>query len=127
MPAIHRFEIPASKFERVKTFYETFLNTQIYSQDLRETMGSIVGMLYGGIGVGGALVHNPESGYLPSREGTLVYLNVSGDLDYVLGRVGAAGGEALLPKTALGEDAGGGYVAWVLDTEGNKVGLFSQE
>ena len=68
-----------------------------------------------------------NAGYLPSREGTLVYLNVSGDLDDVLGRVGAAGGEALLPKTALGGDAGGGYVAWVLDTEGNKVGLFSQE
>ena len=127
MSAIHWFEIPVSNFERAKTFYETVLNTQIYSQDLRETMGSIVGMLYGGDGVGGALVHNPDAGYIPAREGTLVYLNVSGDLNDVLGRVGNAGGEALLPKTALGEDAGGGYVAWVLDTEGNKVGLFSQE
>ena len=45
MSAIHWFEIPASSFERAKTFYETVLNTQIYSQDLRETMGSIVGML----------------------------------------------------------------------------------
>ena len=90
-------------------------------------MGSIVGMLYGGDGVGGALVHNPQYGYAPSREGTLVYLSVTGDLNDVLARASDAGREVLLPKTALGENAGGGYVGWVLDTEGNKVGFFSRE
>ena len=127
MSAIHWFEIPVSDFERAKTFYETVKEIQINWQDLRETMGSIVGMLYGGDGVGGALVHNPQYGYVPSREGTLVYLSVTGDLNDVLARASDAGGEVLLPKTALGENAGGGYVGWVLDTEGNKVGFFSQE
>ena len=68
MSAIHWFEIPVSDFERAKTFYETVMEIQINWQDLRETMGTIVGMLYGGDGVGGALVHNPQYGYTPSRE-----------------------------------------------------------
>ena len=127
MSAIHWFEIPVADFERAKTFYETVMDIQINWQDLRETMGSIIGMLYGGGGVSGALVHNPQYGYVPSREGTLVYLAVSGDLNIVLARVADAGGEVVLPKTALGEGAGGGFIGWVIDSEGNKVGFFSEE
>ena len=77
--------------------------------------------------VGGALVHNPQYGYAPSTTGTLVYITVQGDLDAVLARIGDAGGEVLLPKTALGENAGGGYVGWAQDTEGNRVGFYSDE
>ena len=127
MSAIHWFEIPVADFERAKTFYETVLDAQLFINDQRETMGSMLGVFPHEGGVGGCLVHNPQFGYTPAGEGTLVYLSVSGDLNNVLARVSAAGGEALLPKTALGEDAGGGYVSWVRDTEGNKVGLYSAE
>ncbi len=127
MSAIHWFEIPASDFERAKTFYETVLNTQLFVNDQRETMGSMLGLFPHQSGVGGCLVHNPQFGYRPSSEGTLVYLSYTGDLNKALARVPAAGGEVLLPKTELGENAGGGFVSWVRDSEGNKVGFYSDE
>lgn len=127
MGAVHWFEIPALDFERAKRFYETVLDTQLFVNDQRETMGSMLGVFPHEGGVGGCLVHNPQFGYAPSDQGTLVYLRAQGDLNAALGRVPGAGGEVLLPKTALGEDAGGGYVAWLRDSEGNKVGLYSAE
>ncbi len=126
MSALNWFEIPVSDFERAQSFYETVMAVQLFVNDMRETMGSMLGVFPHEGGPGGALVHNPQFGYTPSTDGTLVYLNVSGDLDEVLGRVADAGGEVLLPKTALGENAGGGYVGWVRDTEGNKVAFYSQ-
>lgn len=127
MSAIHWFEIPATDFDRAKAFYETVLNTSLFINDQRATMGSMLGVFPHEGGVGGCLVHNPQFGYTPAAAGALVYLRVTGDLDQALERVGAAGGEVLLPKTALGDDAGGGYVAWLRDSEGNKVGLYSAE
>lgn len=63
-------------------------------------------------------------GYVPSQQGTLVYLVVDGDLDDVLSKVEMAGGQVLLPKASLG-DADPGFVSWIADSEGNKVGLYS--
>jgi len=127
MSAIHWFEIPASDFDRAKAFYETVLDVELFVNDQRETMGSMLGVFPHEGGVGGCLVHNPQFGYTPSTEGTLVYITATGDLDLVLARVKAAGGEILLPKTALGDNAGGGFVGWVRDSEGNKVGFYSSE
>lgn len=127
MSVINWFEIPVSDFERAKTFYEAVLNTKLFVNDQRETMGSMLGVFPHDGSVGGCLVHNPQYGYTPSTEGTLVYITATGDLSVTLSRVAAAGGEVLLPKTALGENAGGGFVGWVRDTEGNKIGLYSEE
>ena len=127
MSAAQWFEIPASDFDRAKAFYETVLDTQLFVNDQRATMGSMLGIFPHGEGVGGCLVHNPGFGYTPAETGTLVYLRAEGDLNDVVARVEAAGGEVLLPKTALGEGAGGGFVAWAKDTEGNKVGFYSRK
>lgn len=127
MSVINWFEVSVADFERAKTFYETVLEKQLFVNDQRETMGSMLGVFPHDGQVGGCLVHNPQYGYTPSAEGTLVYFTITGDMDSALARVPAAGGEVLLPKTALGEDAGGGYVSWVRDTEGNKVGFYSGE
>ncbi len=127
MTVINWFEVPVADFERAKTFYETVLDKQLFVNDQRETMGSMLGVFPHDGQVGGCLVHNPQFGYKPSTEGTMVYFTISGDLDLALARVPAAGGEVLLPKTELGENAGGGFVSWVRDTEGNKVGFYSEE
>ena len=127
MSAIHWFEIPVADFDRAKDFYETVLDIQLYVNDQRETMGSMLGVFPHSDGVGGCLVHNPQYGYTPAAVGTLVYLKVAGDLNAALARVDAAGGQVLLPKTPLGDDAGGGFVGWLQDTEGNKVGVYSDE
>ena len=127
MSVINWFEVPVADFERARQFYETVIDTQLFINDQRETMGSMLGVFPHDGQVGGCLVHNPQFGYTPSTEGTLVYFTISGDLDAVLARVPGAGGEVLLGKTALGENAGGGFVGWVRDTEGNKVGFYSDE
>ncbi|MYD09603.1 MAG: VOC family protein [Chloroflexi bacterium] len=126
MSVINWFEVPVADFERAKTFYETVLDKQLFVNDQRETMGSILGVFPHDGQVGGCLVHNPQYGYTPSAEGTLVYFTITGNMDSALTRVPAAGGQVLLPKTELGENAGGGYVSWVRDTEGNKVGFYSE-
>ena len=51
----------------------------------------------------------------------VVYLNADPQLAQVLARVPKAGGEVLLPRTALPD--GMGYFAQIRDTEGNRVGL----
>lgn len=60
-------------------------------------------------------------------QGTLVYNTVKGNLAAVLARFADAGGEILLPKTPLDENASGGFVGWVQDSNGNKVGFYSDE
>ena len=127
MSALHWFEIPVADIRRAAAFYERVLGASIQVIDMTAQMGSMIGMLPNRGGVGGALVENSQYGYTPSQAGTLVYLVVDGDLDQTLARVEPAGGRVLLPKTALGEGAGSGFIAWVADSEGNRVGLFSEE
>lgn len=127
MSALHWFEIPAQDIRRAAAFYEQVLGTPIPVLDLTAQMGSMIGMLPNRGGVGGALVQNSQHGYVPSETGTLVYLIVDGGLDRALARAIAAGGQVLLPKTALGAENGGGFTAWILDSERNRVGLFGAE
>jgi predicted enzyme related to lactoylglutathione lyase len=53
----------------------------------------------------------------------LIYFSCA-DLANELGRVEAAGGTVIKPKTAIGE--GYGFTALFKDTEGNRVALHSQ-
>ena len=71
-------------------------------------------------GVGGALLHG--EGYNPSTEGTILYLNGGDNLSTVLDKVEGAGGKIAMPKTDIGEN---GFVAYFIDSEGNRVGLHS--
>lgn len=61
----------------------------------------------------------------PSQEGVLVYLNANPAMDPILEKIEAEGGRIQLPKTPIGPDMG--YMAFFTDTEGNKIGLHSQE
>ena len=120
MSAVFWFEIPVSDIERAVTFYNELLGASMTSMDLTETQGTLVAQIPGRGGNGGMLVQGEVHGYVPSHAGTLVYLNVDAPLDDVLAKVEPAGGNILLPKTSLGEM---GVIAWIEDTEGNRVGL----
>jgi hypothetical protein len=117
--AINWFEIPATDFARAKAFYEAVLGRGIETM----TMGpSTMGFLsMSPDSVGGAIVQG--EGAVPSRTGTLVYLNGGEDLAPMLARVEGAGGSVAVPKTDIG--SGFGFFAHFIDTEGNKVGLHS--
>jgi len=51
-------------------------------------------------------------------------LNGGEDLSTPLSKVESAGGKILLPKTAIGQN---GFMAHILDTEGNKIALHSMK
>ena len=71
-------------------------------------------------GATGAIVRG--EGYAPTESGSLVYFSAGEDLSNVLVKVENAGGKVTLPKTAIGEN---GFIAHLIDSEGNKIGLHS--
>lgn len=120
--AINWFEIPASNYERAKTFYTTILGVEIMDYHMPEK-----NMKYGifpydneNKGVGGAIVE--MEGASPSTDGSTVYFNGGDDLSIALSKVEAAGGSILMPKTNIDEN---GFIAQFMDTEGNRVALHS--
>lgn len=114
--AINWVEIPVTDMDRAAKFYETILGWSVRRELF---MGIPHGMFPADVaGVGGALVK--ADGYTPTTEGTVVYLNAGTQLESVVGRVQAAGGEILLPVTPIPP---AGTMAIIRDTEGNRVGL----
>jgi predicted enzyme related to lactoylglutathione lyase len=119
--SINWFELPVTDFERAKLFY-----SMIYNYEMPDQM---MGPIHMGFflaekgGIGGAIVQG--EGYVPSQEGTLVYLNGGNDLSIVLDRIENAGGKILLPKTKINDELG--FFAIFVDCEGNKVALHSME
>ena len=116
--ALNWFEIPAANYERARKFYETIFATELIPMEGME--GFQMGMFPAEDGVGGGVIQG--EGYVPSAEGSVVYLNGGDDLSEVLSRVEGAGGQVVMPKTSIGEN---GFVAYFLDSEGNRVGLHS--
>jgi uncharacterized protein len=117
--AINWFEIPVKDFDRAKKFYETLFGAPIQEMP---NPGMRYGMLPADMqaGVGGGIVQGP--GFEPSATGALVYLNGGDDLSIPLAKVEKAGGKIVMPKTSLGPN---GFMAHLMDTEGNKIALHS--
>ncbi|MGR9105458.1 MAG: VOC family protein [Gammaproteobacteria bacterium] len=117
------FEIPVIDLERAVRFYSALLNREVPILDKRGNYGSMVGLLTKNDEMVGTLTRNTE--YVPSsREGCLIYLNLDDEpLEPVLSRVEAAGGRILLPITPIDPRKPVGRVAWIMDSEGNRIGL----
>ena len=115
------FEISVSDISRAKSFYQTVFSIEL---DQQEMMGMQMAMFpYENMNgkVAGALVQSEM--HKPSTDGAVIYLNGNPDLSVALGKVAGAGGQVVMPKTHIDEDTG--YMAFFIDTEGNKVGLHS--
>ena len=119
--ALNWFEIAVDDLARAKGFYETVLNVK-----MEEVAGSGLPMAifpYDPMkGVGGSLTKMAEM--KPGDGGTIIYLNVEGDLDGVLSRINDAGGVVLKGRTAIPPH---GFIGILQDSEGNVVGLHSLE
>lgn len=113
------FEIPAGDFGRAKRFYETVFDLGLKE----EQMGPMrLGVFpYAGDSVSGCVIAG--QGYKPRQDGSVVYISAGPDLAGPLARVERAGGKVLVPKTLI--NAGIGYFAHFLDSEGNRVGMHS--
>jgi uncharacterized protein len=117
-------EIPTTDMERAKTFYRTILGVEdLQQQNMGDMLYTFLPMQPGD--VGGALVQHQN--YAPGQgQGVCVYLVVQGDLNATLAKVESAGGKIVIAKMSLG-DVSPGYIAQFIDSEGNRLGLWSAE
>ena len=113
------FEIPVTDYNRAKKFYETVFETELTDLDF----GPLKMAMFPHDNVGCALCHNPF--YVPSENGTLVYMNAGEDLQHAQNRVEAAGGKVVVPKKQISPDHG--YMAVFIDSEGNRMALHSMK
>lgn len=120
------FEIPVSDIDRAKKFYETILDIEMvrradgndealffpFNPDvIQATSGRVTGVL------------SKTNGNSPSGNGTVVYINASPSIQTVLDKAEQAGGKIIVPKTPIPA----GFIAVIMDTEGNKVGLHAEQ
>ncbi len=118
------FEIPVLDMDRAKKFYDTVFDITISVHDMNELVMGWFPFAEGKAGATGSLVKHKDF-YLPSdKEGTLIYFSCE-DLQIQLDRVEPSGGKILQSKKQIGE--GHGYMALLLDTEGNRIALHSQK
>ncbi|MCT3804299.1 VOC family protein [Elizabethkingia anophelis] len=122
------FEIPVSNTQRAKNFYETILNIEMNTQFIAETNETLTFFPYNpeviqatSGRVTGVLTESENN--FPSRSGTIVYINASPNLQSVLDKVQPAGGELLSPVINIKA----GLIAFILDSEGNRIGLHSEK
>lgn len=114
---VNWFDIPVIDLDRAIQFYSEVIGSKLE----RYSAPGIDGATFPMGGVTGTLLKS--EGFVPSSEGSVVYLNGGDDLSQMLARAEVAGGKVLLPKTEI---AGGrGYFAYVQDCEGNRIGLNS--
>lgn len=119
--SINWFEIPVLNFERAKEFYSRIYNYEMHEVSMNALRMGFLPMDRESQGVGGAIVQG--NGFIPSSLGVKIYLNGGDDLQHVLDRVIAAGGEVIEHKTKINDEYG--YYAVFEDPEGNHISLHS--
>ena len=121
--AISWFEIGTNDLDRATSFYETLFGIKMTALDMPNIRMRLFPIDDMNTGVGGALVHSNGFHKPSATDGPLVYLNANPDVQTVLDKVEAAGGKILVPKTQISPEYG--YMALILDTEGNRIALHS--
>lgn len=123
MNAINWFEIPALDLERAFQFYTSVLHGNVR----KGTFGNGELILFNvpfntGEAVGGSIVVRED--LKPTTDGAVIYLNAFGKLNNAVEKVESAGGKVIVPEMNLGKF---GFAAIIIDSEGNKIGLLSDE
>ncbi len=116
------FEIPAADIKRAKSFYEKVFNIEMPEQEMMGMKMAFFPYEMGSGKAAGGLVQGPM--HTPSQEGPILYLNANPDLQTSLDRIEGAGGQVVMPKTPISDEIG--FMAFFIDSEGNKMALHSQ-
>jgi len=120
--ALNWFEIPVTDMQRAKHFYQTIFGIHMEEMNMSEmVMAGFPGEPGSGKAMG-ALVKSEY--HKPSTDGVVVYLNANPDMSDVLKRIENEGAQIVMPKTQITPEIG--YMAFFIDTEGNKIALHSQ-
>ncbi|HEX4321334.1 MAG TPA: VOC family protein [Acidobacteriaceae bacterium] len=115
------FELPVTNLDRATSFYESVFGTKL-AIDARFPELAIFPRRHEQASTGAlAVTHYPQHEGRPSTDGAVIYLNCDGDMDGVLKRAKAAGGELLQEVAQL--PGGMGWIAQFRDLDGNRVGL----
>jgi len=118
--SINWFEIPVTDTPRAKKFYETIMEIEMESSEM---MGMEMTFFPGSSEpngkVSGALVKGDM--YEPSTDGAVIYLNANPSIQAVVNRIESAGGKVIMPSTQISPEIG--YMAFFIDTEGNRMAL----
>jgi len=115
------FEIYVQDLDRAKTFYESVFQTTLERLDSQEVEIWGFPMEMNWPGASGALVK--KAGVDSGGNSTLVYFSC-GDCAVEAARAAQYGGQIHREKTSIGKY---GRIAYVVDTEGNMIGLHSME
>jgi predicted enzyme related to lactoylglutathione lyase len=113
-------EIPTVDFSRAVVFYQHILNIHIEKIDMEGVTMGLFPADENAVTV--ALIHGSK--YKASADGTIAYLNAGNDLQIMLDKITTVGGKTVTPKTDIG--SGMGFYAMFIDSEGNKLGLYSK-
>jgi predicted enzyme related to lactoylglutathione lyase len=121
--AISWFEIPSKDLDRATKFYQKIFGISLIPMDLPNIKMRMFPIEDQRMGIGGAVVHS-DGFHNPSvTDGPLIYLNGNPDVQKILDKVEAAGGSIMVPKTEISPEYG--FMAVIIDTEGNRIGLHS--
>ena len=120
--SLNWFEIPVTDIDRATVFYQSIFDITLEKVNMGNLEMAFFPAEPGSGKASGGLAKSQM--HVPSKEGSIIYLNANPALDNVLARIESAGGEVVVPKTQITEEIG--YMAFFIDTEGNKVALHSQ-
>ena len=115
------FEIYVQDMNRAKTFYEKVFDLQLTKLDSPEIEIWAFPMQQDQYGAPGALVRMP--GFASGANSVLVYFSCA-DCAIEAAKAVNAGGKMEKEKFSIGQY---GFIALVIDTEGNMIGLHSMQ
>lgn len=120
--SLNWFEICATDMPRAKKFYQTIFNITMEDWNMPGYEMVVFPSVPDNGKATGALVKSDS--HIPSMDGSIIYLNANPDMSDVLERIEPNGGKILMPKTHISEEIG--YMAFFVDSEGNRMALHSQ-
>ena len=121
--SINWFEIPTEDIERATKFYSTVFSIEMQVLEFGGMPMAFFPFEPESGKLSGALIKSDM--HVPSAsDGPVLYLNADPDLSDALGRVEAAGGTIIVPKTQISEE--NGHMAFFIDSEGNRMAMHSQ-
>ena len=116
------FDIPTSNFNRAVKFYQNVFDLMLNIVDCGgEKMGCFPD---DGVNVTGCIFHSSD--YKPSMDGVIINFYSDEDINSFLKKVELNGGRTITPKTKIMLE-GRGYFALFVDTEGNRIGVYSDK
>ena len=122
--ALNWFEIPAMNIGRAQEFYEIIFDIDM--PQVQETKDMKIVYFPAELTDGkisGVLIESPA--HKPSAERLVIHLNANPDIQKILDRVEEFDGKVIMHKTEVSPEIG--FIAYFIDTEGNKIGLHAKK